>query len=324
MISTQCAAETNMKTLFWMQTGACSGESLAILSAESPSIEQLFTLHGMDLLWHPSLSHQSPRAYEALLERLQSGEQALDVLCIEGSIITAPHGTGLYDTHRGRAKQDIVLALAARAGVVVAMGTCAAFGGVHAAPPNPSDCLGLQFDRQQPGGLLPAAWRSRLGLPVINVAGCPAHPHAMTQTLAWLAADLPLPLDGLNRPVMHFSQVVHQGCTRNEYHEYNIEETEPGGRGCLFFNLGCQGPLTQAVCNSDLWNGKSSKTRVGVPCFGCTAPTFPRDTDLFATEKIGNVPVRLPLGVERSRYMAYKNLAHDAAPPRVRDKKMEP
>ena len=107
-------------------------------------------------------------------------------------------------------------------------------------------------------------------------------------------------------------------------HEYNIEETEPGGRACMFFNLGCQGPMTQAVCNSDLWNGQSSKTRAGVPCFGCTSPTFPRDTDLFNTEKIGEVPIRLPLGVERPRYMAYKNLAKAAAPQRVKDKKMVP
>ena len=313
-----------MKKLLWWQTGACGGDSLAILSATAPSLEHLVIAHDVELLWHPSLSHQGAGYLRRLLAAIAAGEEALDILCIEGSIVTAPQGTGLNDSWHGRAKKDIVLELAARSGTVVAMGTCAAFGGVHAAPPNPSDCLGLQFTGAQPGGLLPPAWRSQSGLPVVNVAGCPAHPHAMTQTLAWLAADLPLELDRLNRPAMHFSQVVHQGCTRNEYHEYDVEETEFGGRACLFFNLGCQGPLTQAVCNSDLWNGRSSKTRAGVPCFGCTAPNFPKDTDLFATEKIGELPVRLPLGVERPRYMAYKNLARDAAPPRVRDKKMEP
>lgn len=313
-----------MKTLLWLQTGACGGDSLAILSATAPSFEQLFREHRIELLWHPSFTHQATGRLRRLLDQIDSGNQILDILCIEGSIVTAPQGTGLYDTWQGRAKKDLVLDLAHRAGVTVAMGTCAAFGGLHAAPPNPSDCIGLQFEHDRPGGLFPPEWRSRIGLPVINVAGCPAHPHAMTQTLAWLGAGQPLELDGLNRPVMHFNQVVHQGCTRNEYHEYDIEETEPGGRACLFFNLGCQGPLTQAVCNADLWNGRSSKTRVGVPCFGCTAPNFPRDTNLFATEKIGDVPVRLPLGVERPRYMAYKNLARDAAPPRVRDKKMEP
>ncbi len=312
-----------MATLFWLQTGACGGDSLSILGADSPSLETLIAVQGVELLWHPSLSHAPARRFDELVSRIESGEQALDILCVEGSIVTAPRGTGLYDSHHGRAKMAIARALAERAGAVVAMGTCAAFGGVHAAPPNPGDCVGLQFLRTDPGGLLGADWRSRRGLPVVNVAGCPAHPHAMTQTLAWLATGLPLPLDELNRPEPFFNTLVHQGCTRNEYHEYDVEETELGGRGCLFFNLGCQGPMTSAICNTDLWNGRSSKTRAGVPCFGCTSPDFPREEDLFRTEKIGSVPVRLPLGVERARYMAYKNLARAAAPERLRKKKME-
>ena len=305
------------KTLLWLQTGACSGESLTILSAETPSIEQLIAQHSIDLLWHPSLTRASPRHYRDLLKKIESGEQVLDILCVEGSIVTAPRGTGLYDSYRGRAKMDIVQSLAAKADVVVAMGTCAAFGGIPAAEPNPSDSIGLQFDRAKAGGLLPREWRSRRGLPVINIAGCPAHPHAMTQTLSWLTRDMPLVLDALNRPQMFFGGMVHQGCTRNEYHEYDIEDKQLGGDACLYFNLGCQGPISQAVCNTDLWNGVSSKTRAGVPCFGCTAPNFPRAVDLFATEKIGDVPTRLPLGVERPRYMAYKNLARAAAPERL-------
>lgn len=313
-----------MASLLWLQTGACGGDSLALLSAVSPSLEQLLAGYSIELLWHPSLSSGHARRFDQVVDRILAGEQALDILCVEGSIVTAPRGTGLYDPWRGRGKMDLVRDLAERAGVVVAMGTCAAFGGVHAAPPNPSDCIGLQFDHARPGGLFAPEWRSRGGLPVVNVAGCPAHPHTMTQTLAALVSDLPIELDGLNRPASHFSTVVHQGCTRNEYHEYDIEESQPGGKACLFFNLGCQGPMTQAVCNSDLWNGVSSKTRAGVPCFGCTSPTFPRDGDLFRTEKVGEVPIHLPLGVQRPRYMAYKNLARAAAPQRVRDKEMEP
>lgn len=307
-----------MKTLFWLQTGACGGDSLAILSAEAPSLEQLFARQAVELLWHPSLSHAPTRRHRELIANIASGRQPLDILCVEGSIVTAPRGTGLYDSHRGRAKMDIVRDLAAQAGVVVAVGTCAAFGGIPAAEPNPSDCIGLQFDRATPGGLFAADWRSRRGLPVINIAGCPAHPHAMTQTLAWLAAGLPVALDALNRPLEFFGKLVHQGCTRNEYHEYDIEDTEFGSDACLFFNLGCQGPISQAICNTDLWNGVSSKPRAGVPCFGCTAPNFPREADLFSTEKVGDVPTRLPLGVERPRYMAYKNLARAAAPRRLK------
>jgi len=137
-------------------------------------------------------------------------------------------------------------------------------------------------------------------------------------------AGLPLELDHINRPTAFFSSLVHQGCTRNEYHEYDVEDNVLGGRGCMFFNLGCQGPMTIAPCNTELWNGHSSKTRAGTPCVGCTSPDFPRDGDLFVTEKIGAVPRTLPLGVGRARYMAYKNLAKAAAPERVVKREMEP
>jgi NiFe hydrogenase small subunit HydA len=312
-----------VKTLFWMQTGACGGDSMALLGAVSPSLEQLLSPDGVELLWHPSLSHASMRQHDVIVDRILSGAQALDVLCVEGSIVTGPRGSGLCDSYKGQARMDIVRNLAERAGVVVAIGTCAAFGGVHAANPNPGDCVGLQYNRATPGGLLQPEWRSREGRPVINIAGCPAHPHAITQTLAWLVTGAPLPLDALNRPQAFFNTLVHQGCTRNEYHEYDVEEAAPGGRACLFFNLGCQGPMTEAVCNSDLWSGVGSKTRAGVPCFACTSPGFPREVDLFRTEKIGDIPLRLPMGVERARYMAYKNLARAAAPSRVKDKKMD-
>ena len=311
-----------MRTLLWMQTGACSGDTMALLCAAQPSLEQLLRQQGLQLLWHPSLSADT--GFGQVLQQVLQGHADLDILCIEGSLMTGPNGSGLFDTWQGQAKIRIVRQLAERARHVVAAGTCAAFGGVHAAPPNPTDCTGLQFLRETPGGLLRADWRSRSGLPVINLAGCPVHPETLTQTLSLLAAGNDLPLDGLNRPRAFFSSMVHQGCTRNEYHEYDVEDTAPGGRGCLFFNLGCQGPMTQAPCNTELWNGQSSKTRAGVPCFGCTVPGFPHDQNLFVTEKIGHVPRILPLGVGRARYMAYKNLAKAAAPERVIRQDMEP
>jgi hydrogenase small subunit len=79
-----------------------------------------------------------------------------------------------------------------------------------------------------------------------------------------------------------------------------------------------------ATCNQELWNGRSSKTRAGVPCFGCTSPQFPRNGNLFLTEKIGHIPLRLPLGVQRANYMAYKDLAHEATPDRLIHREMEP
>jgi len=311
-----------MANIVWMQTGACSGDSMALLCADRPSLENLLEQYGLNFLWHPSLTAE--QRFGDVLDAVLSGREKLDILCIEGSLMTGPNGSGQYDTWKGRAKIDIVRQLAPLATHVVAMGTCAAFGGVHAAVPNPTDCTGLQFQADQAGGLLGADWRSGSGQPVINVAGCPAHPNTMTKILAMLAEGETLALDTLNRPGAFFTTLVHQGCTRNEYHEYDIEDNVLGGRGCMFFNLGCRGPQTVAPCNSELWNGHNSKTRAGVPCFGCTAPDFPPNRDLFVTPKIGAVPKFLPLGVARAKYMAYKNLARAAAPERVVNREMEP
>ncbi len=310
-----------MPNIVWIQTGACSGDSMSLLCADSPSLEGILQRYDLHLLWHPSLTAGS--SFGTVLASLLAGREALDILCIEGSLMIGPDGSGRYDTWRGRPKIDIVRELAPLAGHVLAMGTCAAYGGVHAAPPNPTDCTGLQFHKTVPGGLLGSEWRSRHGQPVINVAGCPAHPNTITKVLAMLAAGMPLTLDVWGRPAALFGSLVHQGCTRNEYHEYDIEDESLGGRGCMFFSLGCRGPQTQAACNTELWNGHSSKTRAGVPCFGCTSPDFPSG-QMFVTPKIGTVPKFLPLGVVRAKYLAYKNLARAAAPERVVNREMEP
>jgi hydrogenase small subunit len=292
------------------------------LNAESPNLIEALDAYQVQVLWHPSLSLESPRELEKIIARIEADEQELTVLAIEGSILLGPDGTGMFDSFHGRPKKDIVAALAEKAHVVVAMGTCAAFGGVPASGENPTDAVGLQFLRDDnEGGLFERAWRSKAGLPVINVSGCPAHPNTMLQTLIWALTGITLELDQLNRPLEFFSTLVHQGCTRNEYHEFDVEEHKLGGAGCLYFNLGCEGPNTSATCNSILWNNQSSKTRAGVPCFACTAPSFPKQGNLFQTEKLGDVPVVLPLGVNRAAYMSYKGLARAAAPTRLVERK---
>lgn len=234
-----------------------------------------------------------------------------------------PEGTGMFDTFLDQPKKDIIEALAGKARFSLAMGTCSSYGGIPGSGSNPTDAIGLQFDKESAGGLLPKEFRSPSGLPVINIPGCPAHPNTMVQSLLTLALEGGMELDRYQRPKSFFSTVVHQGCTRNEYHEYDVEETAFGGLGCLFFNLGCQGPRSLATCNSILWNGQKSKPRAGVPCFGCTSPAFPMKKNLFKTDKIGTIPVKLPLGVNRANYMAYKGLAHAATPKRLVERKTE-
>lgn len=224
----------------------------------------------------------------------------------------------MYDTFLGKPRKDLVSALARRARFVVAVGTCAAFGGVGA--DGEIEATGLQFHKRKPGGFLGEEFRSLGGLPVINLPGCPCHPEAVAGTLSALASGIPLPLDEFNAPLEWFGLLVHQGCVRNEYHEYRVEERDFGEKGCLFFHLGCRGPLVYGPCNKLLWNRRSSKTRVGVPCMGCTSPDFPQPHPFFETRNIVGVPLELPDGVDRAHYLAYKGMAAAAAPLRLRQR----
>src|SRR5262245_10032869 len=162
--STECFEP--MATLLWIESGSCSGESMAILGAEGPGKEGYnlldFLEHNqVELLWHPSLSLEPPSALAALIERILAGKQDLTLLCVEGSIVHGPNGTGMFDTFHGKPKKDLIRTLCDKADFVLAMGTCASYGGIPAAPPNPTESSGLQFTNEHPGGLLEPTWRSR-------------------------------------------------------------------------------------------------------------------------------------------------------------------
>lgn len=196
---------TFMPTLLWLESGSCSGESMTILGSEGAgrggdNLLEFLEKNDVELLWHPSISRESPRTLLALFDRISSGTQELTLLCIEGSIIHGPGGTGRFDTFDGRPKKEIIRSLCAAAHFVFAMGTCASFGGIPAAPPNISEAGGLQFELGRPGGLLPAEWRSRGGLPVLNLAGCPVDAATMIRTMTWVLQEMPLELDRYNRP----------------------------------------------------------------------------------------------------------------------------
>lgn len=292
---------------------------MSFLNASSPDVGELFNQFDIDLLWHPSLSTLSYQEYRQLNDRIANDDIRLDVLCIEGTIIRGPGGTGIYDVIEGIPKKNLVAALALKARYVVAVGTCASFGGIGAA--GEVEGTGVQFDRWEKGGFLGIDFISAAGMPVINLPGCPCHPEVMVGTLMAFLFDKPLELNELNMPLEWFGTLVHQGCTRNEYHEYRVEEEGFGERGCLFFHLGCHGPLAYGPCNKLLWNRRSSKTRVGVPCFGCTRPDFPQTYPFYRTRNIEGIPLELPDGIDRAHYMAYKGLAAAAAPQRLKARK---
>ena len=297
---------------------------MSFLNAEEPSVCDLVTDFGIELIWHPSLGMEMGKQAQKLFHDCASGKRQMDVFVFEGTVIQAPNGTGRYNMFAERPMMDWVRELTAQAGIVVAVGDCACWGGIPATSPNPSDSTGLQHMRTKPGGFLGSDFRSKAGLPVINIPGCPAHPDWITQILVALATGRTkdITLDYLGRPETFFKSFTQTGCTRVQFYEYKQSPAEFGQgtrTGCLFYEMGCRGPMTHSSCNRILWNRQSSKTRAGMPCLGCTEPDFPffdlAPGTVFKTQKIGGViPKELPPGVGHVTYMANAATAKAAAP----------
>lgn len=314
-------------TVVWLQSGGCGGCSMSLLCADTTDFNGLWRAAGIDLLWHPSLSLASGEEMLALLQRCLDGSQRLDALCIEGALLRGPNGTGAF--HRlagtGLPMTDWVRRLAGVARHVVAVGSCAAWGGITAGGEgvghNPTEACGLQYEDDRPGGLLGADFRARGGLPVINIAGCPTHPGWVTDTLMALAdgsfglADL----DPLNRPRSYADQLVHHGCTRNEYYEFKASAERASDAGCMMEHMGCKGTQAHADCNTRLWNGEGSCTRGGYACISCTEPGFQDPGHAFdQTPKIAGIPIGLPTDMPKAWFVALASLSKSATPKRVR------
>lgn len=312
-----------MLNLLWLQSGGCGGCSMSLLNAESPDLITLFETAGINLLWHPSLSEQSGEEVIEILESILQGKTRLDMLCLEGSMMMGPMGTGRFHMMGGTGKPMIewVKDLAAVSHYTVAVGSCAAYGGVTAAGDNYTDATGLQFDGEQRGGLLGENYRSQQGYKVINISGCPTHPDWITETLVSITLNEHQEenLDPLGRPRMYADQLVHHGCSRNEYYEYKASAVDPGDRGCMMENMGCLGTQAHADCNIRPWNALGSCTSGGYACINCTAPEFEEPGHSFCkTPKVAGIPVGLPTDMPKAWFVALASLSKAATPERLK------
>ncbi|HEY1130673.1 MAG TPA: HupU protein [Roseateles sp.] len=309
--------------VLWLQSGGCGGCSMSLLCADTTDFHGQLRDAGIHLLWHPSLSLESGGDVVALLNDVLEGRVRLDALCVEGALLRGPNGTGRFHVLAGTGLPmiDWVQRLAERAGVVAAIGSCAAWGGVTAGGVNPTDACGLQYEDERIGGLLGAAFRSRQGLPVVNVAGCPTHPGWVVDTLMALAAgELDAgALDALGRPRLYADQLVHHGCTRNEFYEFKASAEKPSDLGCMMEHMGCKGTQVHADCNTRLWNGEGSCTRGGYACIACTEPGFQEPGHPFhETPKIAGIPIGLPTDMPKAWFVALASLSKSATPKRVK------
>jgi hydrogenase small subunit len=272
--------------VLWLTTGlGCDGDSLAMTSATSPSLEDLLRgcLPGMPTI----VLHNQVLAYENGDEFLRAFEDAaagrLDpfVLVLEGSVPNEDingegHWAGMG--HEPATGQPILTTtwidrLAPHAAAVLALGTCAAYGGIPAMRNNPTGAMGLR-------DYLGWTWESRLGIPIINLPGCPVVPDNITETLlgivlALAGAGPAIELDEQGRPVAIFGRTVHERCNRAGMAEAGQIADGHGDGRCLV-KLGCKGPVVK--CNVPIrgWvGGVGGCPNVGGICMACTMPGFP-------------------------------------------------
>jgi hydrogenase small subunit len=175
--------------------------------------------------------------------------------------------------------------LAPKALAVVAAGTCATYGGIHAMAGNPTGAMGVP-------DYLGWDWKSKAGIPIVCIPGCPTHPDNFAETLTYLlyqaSGQAPMiPLDDQLRPRWLFGATVHEGCDRGGYYEQGQFADEYGSPECLV-KLGCWGPVVKCNVPKRGWiNGVGGCPNVGGICIGCTMPGFPDKFMPFMDEPLG-------------------------------------
>ena len=226
--------------VIWLELGSCTGNSVSLENAFNPSIDQVIA-EVLDIRYHWLLNTvQGDKAVEVLMDTVNK-EAGKFWLVVEGSPMTADNGRYNHVFYRNG---EMVTGLAAllefapKAKHIIAVGSCACFGGPSAAYPNPGGAKGVWEVVKQP---------------VINVPGCPAHPDWMTGTFSHLIMYGVPELDAYNRPKVFFGKTIHDLCQRRQEFEDGIFASFPGESGCLY-KVGCKGPITHADCPLRQWN----------------------------------------------------------------------
>lgn len=280
-------AEHQLVHILWLTTGlGCDGDSVAMTAATNPSLEDLLrrVLPGAPsvVLYNPMLAYESGEEFMEAFRRAAAGRLDPFLLVLEGSVPNEQingdgHWSGLgVDPQSGQPIPTTtwIDRLVPRAAAVLALGTCAAYGGIPAMRGNPTGAMGLR-------DYLGAGWSTRLGAPIVNLPGCPVQPDNITETLLHLALyiagveDMP-ELDEQGRPRSLFTRTVQEACGRAGFAEQGEFASNPADhRGCLV-KVGCKGPVVR--CNVPLrgWvGGVGGCPNVGGICMACTMPGFP-------------------------------------------------
>jgi hydrogenase small subunit len=295
---TQRAPAVAEVDVLWITAGhSCDGDSVSVTAATQPSIEDLVlgAIPGLPKvrLHNAVLAYGVGEDFLAPFRKASKGELGPYILVVEGSIPNeSSTGEGFWaafgiDPQTGAPIKTCtwIDQLAENAWAVVAVGTCATYGGIHAMEGNPTGAMGLP-------DYLGWEYRSKAGVPIVCIPGCPVQPDNFTETLLYLlhqAAGLApmIPLDAALRPTWLFGSTVHEGCDRGGYYEQADFASAYGSPRCIV-KLGCWGPVVLCNVPKRGWiNGVGGCPNVGGICIGCTMPGFPDKFMPFMEEPPG-------------------------------------
>ena len=255
-------AKARRPSVIWLSFQECTGCTESLTRSASPTLERLiFDLISLD--YHHTLQAASGAAAEAAREAAMKENAGKYLVVVDGSV---PLGNPGYSTIAGVANIDVLRETVKDAAAVIAMGTCAAYGGLPAAQPNPTGAVAIsELVKDKP---------------VVNIPGCPPIATVMTAVIAHYLAFGALPeLDGLGRPKAFYGETIHDRCYRRPFYDQGkFAETfddEGARRGWCLFKLGCKGPVTYNACATMKWNGGVSfPIQSGHGCIGCSGRGF--------------------------------------------------
>lgn len=257
----------NKRNLVWLELNGCSGNIISLLNGQNPDFQYLITQMTNFLYSNSLIAAEGSSAMDQLFSVIGSNY----ILAVEGAVSLKDEGAyNIIGRKNGKIYTGLetVKKLGERATHVIAVGACAAHGGVSAARPNPTQCVGIQNVLQRK---------------VIKLPGCPCHPDWFIGTLAYILLYGEPPLDNRDRPLMFYSTTVHDRCPRRSYFDRGIFASKLGEETCMF-KMGCRGPVTPIDCPIRQWNGHVNWP-IGddTPCIGCAQFGFPDAMEPFIT-----------------------------------------
>ena len=249
-----------LPSVIWLHFQECTGCTESLLRTGSPAIAQLI-LEMISLDYHETLMAAAGHQAETSLREAMELHEGKYVCVIEGSIPTKDDG--IYCQIGGRTALEIVHEVADKAGAIISIGSCASWGGIPSAAPNPTGATGAPQVLE--------------GKTVVTIPGCPANPYNFLGVVLQFVTMGTLPaLDEKGRPLFAYARTIHEDCPRRPHFDAGRFALQFGDEGheqgyCLY-RLGCKGPATHANCSIQHFCDVPGAWPIGIghPCVGCT------------------------------------------------------